>query len=105
MHLTLTLFDSEAVPRSFLLEVISPQAETILTPRILRAIRLAIGANRVTTDNLSPVSYPSIPAPEAEKFEAAYIALYMNPEAFRQVMKDPSSFERVLRRFLPKDPK
>ena len=40
-----------------------------------------------------------------KKFEAAYIALYMNPEAFRQVMKDPSSFERVLRRFLPKDPK
>lgn len=105
MHVTLTLFDSEAIPRSFMLELVSPQAETVLTPRILRAIRLAIGANRVTTDTLSPISYPPIPSPEAEKFETAYIALYMNPEAFRQVMKDPSSFERVLKRFLPKEPK
>lgn len=105
MHLSLTFFDSEDAPRSFRLELTSWQAEPVMNLRILQAIKLSLGANRVTTDNLSNVQHPPLEQLKARDFEAAFLSLYLNAEAFRDLMAKPELFPVLIKRHLPKDKK
>lgn len=105
MHFSVTLFDGESEPRSFVVEPTSTATEAVLVPRLMRAIQQTIGANRVTVDSTTGITYPPVPLPEAVKFESAYLALYLHPESFRAVMKDPSKFPQIIERFIRKDGK
>jgi hypothetical protein len=74
----------------------------VLESRILRALKTAIGNNPMSIDTTTPLNHPVIPPAEAEKFESAYIALYLNSEAMRELQKNPRAFPDLLKRFLPK---